>query len=289
MGLSFEQITNFVKPVYYYLELQVASKSIPNVSKILDRKKLQDYPFDVAKLTFDHSKWDSVLKRHVKVGAGSAGAVNGINLVDYAGVKADDDFCQYLSQLEQANVQQMQPAEQLAFWMNAYNALCINVIIQHETKNSIQIGSITELSKPNDPVWDQIAGKVAGMDISLNGIEHDQLRKVWDEPLVHACIVCASASCPNLRPEAFVVPKLKDQMEDQMRLWMKNDSKGIKLTGNCLELSRIFLWFGADFGQWQGIRKFLPQFIEDENLKARVVKGDVSVRYFDYGWQINRA
>ncbi|KAI2494649.1 zinc ion transmembrane transporter [Fragilaria crotonensis] len=146
MGLSFEQITYFVKPVYYYLELQVASKSIPNVSKILDRKKLQDYPFDVATLTFDHSKWDSVLKRHVKVGAGSAGAVSGINLVDYDGVKADDDFCQYLSQLEQANVQQMQPAEQLAFWMNAYNALCINIIIQHETKNSIQIESITELS-----------------------------------------------------------------------------------------------------------------------------------------------
>lgn len=260
------------------------------MSTIINRKKLKDYPFGAtANPKFDHSKWDSVLKRHVKVGTGSTATVSGINLVDYAGVKVDDDFCQYLSQLEEAHVEQLEPAEQLAFWMNAYNALCINIIIQHEQRNSISIGSINELSKPNDPVWDQIAGKVAGKDISLNGIEHDQLRKVWDEPLVHACIVCASASCPNLRPEAFVVSKLKDQMEDQMRLWMKNDSKGIKLTGKCLELSRIFLWFGADFGEWRGIRKFLPDFIEDENLRARVAKGDVSVRYFDYGWQINRA
>lgn len=272
--------------------LQVASKSIPNVSTLTGRKKLSDYPNSNSSkqpALFDHAKWNTVLKRHVTVGAGISGDVSGINLVDYAGVTADDDFSQYLVQLEEADVAKLQPAEQLAFWMNAYNALCINLIIQHEKNNNVKIGSINELTTENNPVWDQVAGKVAGDEISLNNIEHDQLRKVWDEPLLHACIVCASASCPNLRPEAFVVSKLKEQMEDQMRLWMKNDSKGIKLTDNSLELSRIFLWFGADFGEWKGIQKFLPQHIEDADLKARVADGNVSVRYFEYGWQINRA
>lgn len=275
---------------YTYFSFQVASKSIPNVSTLPNRKKLSDYPLEVSKPTFDHSKWDAVLKKHIKVGAGSAGKVTGINLVDYAGIKSDEDFHQYLAQLDQvSNVEQWEPTEQLAFWMNAYNALCINIILQHETTNDIMIGSITDLSRDNRPVWDQVAGTVAGVELSLNAIEHDKLRKVWDEPLVHGCIVCASASCPNLRPEAFVTSKLKEQMEDQMRLWMKNDSKGIKLSGNCLELSRIFLWFGADFGEWKGIQNFLPQYIEDENIKARVAKGDVKVRYFEYSWQINRA
>ena len=272
--------------------LQVASKSIPNVSTLTGRKKLSDYPNSNSSkqpALFDHAKWNTVLKRHVTVGAGISGDVSGINLVDYAGVTADDDFSQYLVQLEEADVAKLQPAEQLAFWINAYNALCINLIIQHEKNNNVKIGSINELTTENNPVWDQVAGKVAGDEISLNNIEHDQLRKVWDEPLLHACIVCASASCPNLRPEAFVVSKLKEQMEDQMRLWMKNDSKGIKLTDNSLELSRIFLWFGADFGEWKGIQKFLPQHIEDADLKARVADGNVSVRYFEYGWQINRA
>lgn len=269
--------------------LQVASKSIPNVSSISGRKKLSDNPLDKSKDIFDHSKLDTILKRYVKVGTGTIGDVTGINMVDYAGVTGDADFAAYLTQLEEAKPENLQPAEQLAFWMNVYNALCINVIVKHEKKNNVKLGSITEITTENNPVWDQVAGKVGGKEISLNAVEHEKLRKVWDEPMVHACIVCASASCPNLRPEAFVSSKLKEQMEDQMRNWMENDTKGIKLTKNTVELSRIFLWFGADFGEWEGIQKFLPQYIEDDETKKKVAKGDASVRYFEYGWQINRA
>lgn len=211
-------------------------------------------------------------------------------MVDYAGVKEDADYKTYLTQLLEADPENLQPAEQLAFWMNAYNALCINIIIQHETENNVEIASINDITTDGNPVWDQVAGKVAGQDISLNAIEHDMLRKQWDEPLVHACIVCASASCPNLRPQAFVPQTLRDQMEDQMREWMKNDSKGIKLTdNNRLELSRIFLWFGADFGEYKGIQEFLPKYLEDEQIKGKITKNGLSVRYFEYGWQINRS
>lgn len=244
---------------------------------------------DKAQKLFDHSKWDAVLKRHVKVGTGTIGDVSGINMFDYAGVTNDSDFATYLTQLEEVDPTKLQPAEQLAFWMNAYNALCINIIVEHEKKNDVKIGSINELTTDNNPVWDQVAGKVAGQGISLNGIEHEQLRKEWDEPTVHACIVCASASCPNLRPEAFVASKLKEQMEDQMKNWMKNDSKGIKLTDKTLELSRIFLWFGADFGDRDGIQKFLPQFIEDKEVQKRAATRSATLRYFEYGWQLNRA
>jgi hypothetical protein len=269
---------------------QVASKSIPNVSSISGRKTLEQNPFDANKgVAFDHSKWDAVLKRHVKVGAGTIGPVTGINMVDYAGVSADVDYKAYLEQLDRADVSKLQPAEQLAFWMNAYNALCINIIIEHEKKNQVKIKSITNLTTEGNAVWNQVAGKVGGKDVSLNEIEHEQLRKVWAEPLVHACIVCASASCPNLRPEAFVVDSLQKQMDEQMRDWMKNDTKGLKLTKNRLELSRIFLWFGADFGNWNGIQKWLPKYIDDESIKEKVARGNLSVRYFEYGWQINRA
>jgi len=283
-------LADLFKPVYYYLELQVSAQSIPNVASIAGRKKLSDHPVDKAKkLLFDHSKWDAVLKRHVKVGTGTIGDVSCINMLDYAGVTTDADFQTYLTQLEEVDPATLQPAEQLAFWMNAYNALCINIIVQHEKKSDVKIGSINEITTDKNPVWGQVAGKVGGQDISLNDIEHEKLRKEWDEPMLHACIVCASASCPNIRPEAFVVSKQKEQMEDQMRDWMKNDSKGIKLTKKGLELSRIFLWFGADFGKWDGIKEFLPQFIDDEMVQKKVAEGSVTVRYFEYGWQINRA
>jgi Protein of unknown function, DUF547 len=174
--------------------------------------------------------------------------------------------------------------------MNAYNALCINIILQYEARNSCQISSITELSQKNNPVWDQIAGKIGGNEISLNDIEHERLRKVWDEPLIHACIVCASASCPDLRAEAFVVSSLRDQMEDQMRIWLKNDSKGINLLDNSLQLSRIFLWFSADFGELAGIKTFLSKYSNEDNesLRERLANGKLAVQYFDYNWKINR-
>ena len=98
------------------------------------------------------------------------------------------------------------------------------------------------------PVWDKKAGIVAGMSVSLNDIEHKQLRQVWAEPQVHACIVCASASCPNLRREAFVATKLQEQMDDQMKEWMSNPTKGLKLdtSSNRLYVSRIFFYEEED-------------------------------------------
>ena len=126
--------------------------------------------------------------------------------------------------------------------------------------------------------------------MSLNQIEHDQLRKVWDEPAVHACIVCASASCPNLRPEAFVGTMVRQQMDDQVRLWLQNESKGSKFekSKNRLLLSRIFLWFADDFGGWHGLRQWLPQYLDDETLKEKIAQNKVSVRYFEYSWIMNK-
>ena len=131
-------------------------------------------------------------------------------------------------------------------------------------------------------------GTAAGQPMSLNEIEHDQLRKVWDEPAVHACIVCASASCPNLRPEAFVGTKVRQQMDDQVKLWMKNDTKGLKIHKNRLLLSRIFLWFGDDFGGWDGLREWLPQYLDDDELKEKITQNKVTVRFFEYNWIMNK-
>jgi hypothetical protein len=285
----------FLKPFLYYVEKVAASRIIPDATVIPDRKLLKDYPIQHSEYapssegrTFDHSKWNSVLQRHVRK-HGTVNNIGNVNVVDYDAVAADTDYQAYLDYLTTAQPDKLVPIHQLAFWMNAYNALCISVICSHEKANSsVTLHSINNLSKPKSPVWDMVAGRVGGQDISLNEIEHEKLRKQWAEPAVHACIVCASASCPNLRPEAFVPERLRDQMDDQMRDWLSNTDKGLKLTGNRLELSRIFLWFEKDFGGWKGMQEFIPQYISDEAVAGKIRNGNVSLRYFDYDWSVNR-
>jgi hypothetical protein len=294
-------VFDFLKPYYYRIEKQVASKGIPAVAGFSNRQTLQAATTateaNTGTSTFDHSLWDNVLKRHV-VPDCTFGDVTGCNAVDYAALANDDDYWAYMELLKNMKdpATTLAPAEQLAFWINAYNAACIHLIVQHEKTcraqdPGSQLTSINKISDKDGPVWDKDAAVIAGQSVSLNYIEHDMLRKQWAEPSVHGCIVCASASCPNLRPEAFVVLKLKAQMEDQMQEWMTNESKGFRLTGGKrLELSRIFLWFANDFGaDWNGVRNYLTGYVPEQHQPKMASKDGITVRYFEYDWQINRA
>ena len=95
-------------------------------------------------------------------------------------------------------------------------------------------------------IWDIAAGEVGGTTLSLNDLEHKLLGSTWVEPRVHASIVCASASCPNLRAEAFLASRLNAQMDDQARTWVGDVTKGVRVDED-QTLSRIFLWFKGDF------------------------------------------
>lgn len=319
------------KPIFYAFEKQAVGRNIPDVSSIKDRWTLQkviledgdDSTSDNGDSSFDHSLWDQVLKRHVYTDC-EIGSISQCHAVDYQGIAKDESFQQYLDQLAAAvNIAALSRREQLALWINAYNALCIRLIVQADQQrqgsDAPLLESITQLSnnkKKNDdddntdggdgPVWDQVAGTVGGIAISLNGIEHVQLRAQWDEPSLHACIVCASASCPNLRREAFVGSRLQDQMKSQMKEWLSHPQKGLSLRQDQLWLSRIFLWFGDDFGNnTSGISSFpffgnvagekqfrawLAQFVSehDKALATRIEYSNDGFRYFDYDWKLNR-
>ena len=250
--MALKQLADLFQPVYYRLEKSVAAKSIPAVHEIPSRKKLSDFEVP-SENTFDHSTWDSLLKKYVST-CGTIGIVQDVNLVDYENLSKDTNFDDYLKHLAEANPSALPEPEQMAFWINSYNALCISLLVNYlrksENSEKPKLASINNLSSPEKgPVWNQFAGVVGGKKVSLNDIEHKELRGTWDEPAVHGSIVCASASCPNLRPEAFCGTMVREQMDDQMRQWMKNTSKGLMLNNNKqLLLSRIFLWFGDDFG-----------------------------------------
>jgi len=156
------------------------------------------------------------------------------------------------------------------------------------------------------PVWDRTYKlNIAGQKLSLNDIEHHRLR----EPSVagfnattvelHAAIVCASVSCPNIRNEAYVVNKLYDQLANNTAEFLANREKGAKLeNGNKLRLSKIFDWFKKDFTANSSLAYFIKKkhtnnekskeifkFLNDSNNFDAVNRGDVN--YFVYNWNLN--
>ena len=287
---------DFLRPAVYKLEQQVAAKSIPSVKGIKGRKRLADYTIPSAG-SVDHSQWTACLQSHVSVSQ-TVGSILQCHTMDYASLGQDERFHQYLQLLSDISVTTLSPYEQVALWMNAYNALCCKLIVDFERDESqpSKLASINDLTKlRGTSVWDQPAGTVGGQEMSLNDIEHRQLRLVWNEPAIHACIVCASASCPNLRCEAFDASRLKEQMADQVQDWLSNPTKGLlyKANSNTLVLSRIFLWFQDDFAESAGgggVLPWLADHVPDETISHRLRQRPApKIRYFDYSWEMNRS
>ena len=275
-----------------HLEYWGASRLIPPVHKLI-RKRLANIVAHAAE-TFDHSDWDAVLKTHVTTGGtliDGQQIIEDVSLVDYGGIANDSRFQRYLEQLSVAEIDGLPPAEQLALLLNAYNALCICLIVQNYKAGALR--SIMDLSTPQSKVWDLPAGRLGGKSVSLNHIEHQLLRAGWAEPDMHACIVCASASCPNLATAAFTGERLAEQMHERMRQFCRNPTKGVHWTaeGRVLHLSRICLWFANDFGGFRGAAEHAVAAVRDDAdpryLPAQPDMQRASLRYFRYSWLLN--
>lgn len=174
--------------------------------------------------------------------------------------------------------------EKMAFWINAYNILAMDLIVR-----SYPVASIRDLGSWLQPVWRLPAGTVAGRPMTLHEIEHGVLRPL-DDPRFHAAIVCASVSCPPLRRSPFEATDLDEQLDEVMRRWLADPDKGARfeVQNGVLVLSRIFDWFEEDFSRdghlVAALEPSLPQGIR---ARIQALGHPPEVRYFDYDWRLN--
>lgn len=234
---------------------------------------------------FDHGEWDAAL--HATVLRGEKEGIE-LSVVDYAQLAGDERVTRYRQRLAECEANALAPNEQLALYVNAYNCFCVGLITAHRQETGALPESIRKLGQGKTQVWDVPAGTIGGKEFTLNQIEHKVLRAKWREPRVHACIVCASISCPDLRAEAFVAPRLNAQMDDQCRTWLANERKGIAAGGAALTVSRIFLWFHEDFEGVAGtVPKWLARFAAGEAGELLGAAKTPGLRYFEYNWNLN--
>ncbi len=221
--------------------------------------------------------WDSALEAH-----GHAGGM------DYAALAADrgelDAFLRSLSAVRPA---EMSKQEALAFWINAYNA----VVVQHVLERYPKITSV----KAVNGFFDTLTYPVAGQKMTLDAIE-SKGRELGD-PRIHFAVVCASTSCPDLRPEAYTGSELDAQLDDQVRSFLENESKGLRYEakGNTVWLSSIFKWYAGDFTGGSTVIAFFARGAVLDwviahapgRIAATLKAEDPSVSYLDYDWSLN--
>lgn len=209
-----------------------------------------------------HTSWTTLLQKHVS----KQGNVNYKTF--QKDKKALETYILYLSNNTPKNSNSKN--EKLAFWINAYNALTIDLILQHYPINSIK-----DIKNP----WDQKLWQLGEKKYSLGDIEHEILRKM-DEPRIHFAIVCASYSCPKLLNEAYTSKQLEAQLTKATTDFL-SDSNRNNIASNALELSKIFQWFSKDFEQNGDLITFLNRY-SDIKISAKA-----KIKYKDYNWDLN--
>lgn len=220
-----------------------------------------------------HDIFDKLLKKYVS----EAGYVN------YVGFKKEEkELKKYLDLVSSnAPAPDWTEKEKLAYWINAYNAFTIQLILDHASYNikSIKdIGDKIKIPFVNTP-WDVKFIVIGGKKMDLNNIEHGIIRKQFKEPRIHFALVCAAKSCPPLRNEAFTAEKLDTQLTQQGEDFV-NDKNKNDIKTNIVEISKIFDWYGGDF---KGINK-IDLINKYSKIKANK---DAKISYKTYDWTLN--
>ena len=167
--------------------------------------------------------------------------------------------------------------EQIAFWINAYNAFTIKLILKYYPIKSIKdIGSSIQIPFVNTP-WDIKFIRIGKDRLDLNNIEHGILRKRFKDPRIHMALVCASKSCPVLLDEAYEPSKLDTQLTQQSKAFLADKSRN-QVSSTNPKVSMIFKWYAMDF---DNVREFINRYsVTKINPKSEI-------EYLDYDWSLN--
>jgi len=221
-----------------------------------------------------HELFDALLKKYVS----AKGNVN------YTGfIKDTVALNQYLELLSKTppDEKTWTKSEQIVYWINAYNAFTIKLITKYYPIKSIKdIGSRIQIPFVNTP-WDIKFIRIGKEKLDLNNIEHEKLRKRFDEPRIHMALVCASKSCPILLNEAYDPIRLDEQLSRQTKAFLADPFRN-KISADNPQLSMIFDWYAMDFNKKGGsVRDFVNRY---STIK---IKPEAKISHLDYDWGLN--
>lgn len=246
---------------------------------------------------FDHTHqaWNDLLGKLVVVNEqGTASSVR------YAQAKQDHtalkSYLDSVSAVTTSEYSSWSRDQRLAFLVNAYNAFTIELILTKYPK----LDSIKDLGSFISSPWKKPFFELLGKKETLDGIEHERIRApgVFNDPRIHAAVVCASVGCPMLRNEAYVAPRLDAQLEDQMQRFLRDRSRNrFDSKSGTLKVSKIFDWYAGDFEKghlgFDSLKSTFAHYAdalaETPAAAGRIRSGNFTIEYLDYDWSLNDA
>ena len=228
-------------------------------------------PIDpIAQDRVSHKAWDRIVLAHVHNGQ-----------VDYPAIQADGTLDGYLRDLNRIDPTRLpRRQDQLAFWINAYNAFAVQGILDHYSPMML---------------WGRyryFIGRnylVGGTTINLYDLEREVLIGQFHEPLMHFAIVCASASCPKLQPWAYQPEQLDRQLVQVGKAFINDPTRNrFDRKQKVASLSMIFHWFENDFAAAAGsVLAYIARYVDDPELAKELTQPGYRIEYLDYDWSLN--
>lgn len=236
---------------------------------------------------FDHAGFDAILRARV----------DSIGLVDYAGIKAQPSalaaYVDSLAAVSPLNSPERFPdkAHELAYWMNAYNAFVVWGVVQAYPVDSVKdIGLLSGFFNRKEFV-------AGGREMTLNHIENEIIRPVYQDARIHFAVNCGAVSCPALAPQAYTGAALEQQLERAVRRFAADPAHVRIDASGKLHLSKILDWYGDDFIKWfpadrRPARKptivdYLLPYTPDKTAAHLTQHPDLDITYNDYDWALN--
>ncbi|CAI8395891.1 MAG: Uncharacterised protein [Flavobacterium sp. SCGC AAA160-P02] len=226
--------------------------------------------FCIASFTFSKaqvSDFNLILKKHV----------NKKGKVDYQGMKSNEILLDnYLSSLNNTvPTKEWSINKEKAFWINVYNAYTIKIILMN-----YPINSITDIEVDGKTAWKTPFVKVGGKTYTLDDIEHEILRKKFNDPRIHVGINCASISCPKLTMVAFEEDTIEVELERLIKEFINDTSKN-KISSKETSISMLFKWFKDDFTTKESLIDYLNNYSDVK------VSPNNRIKYLPYNWSLN--
>lgn len=217
-----------------------------------------------------HQAWDRIVQVHVRDGQ-----------VDYPGIQADgtlDGYVRAFNRFDPTRLPRRQ--DQLAFWINAYNAFAVTGILDHYSPMTLWGRYRYFISRDY---------QVGGTTINLYDLEREVLIEQFHEPLMHFAIVCASASCPKLQPWAYQPEQLDRQLVQVAKAFINDPTRNrFDRKQKVASLSKIFQWFESDFvGASGSVLAYIARYVDDPELAKELAQPGYRIEFLEYDWSLN--